>query len=137
MKWHCIEPGHHASDGDWHIVRREEHSGFECTGWWWNPFAPGEDREGVAEDSFRLLEEAKEYAEKRALELGVPYQWGKDSDGSGDWWTVQTPFLFQIKKEGNGCYRLIYYNDDNKEVGVFPTVKQAKEAAEKYVPEVV
>jgi len=68
---------------------------------------------------------------------GAPYQWGKDADGSGDWWTVETPFLFNIKKAGKGCYRLIYLNDDNKELGVFPTVKQAKAAAEEFVPEVV
>jgi hypothetical protein len=137
MKWHCVEPGHHASDAGWHI---ERHEGYLYDHnvrieQWWNPYAPNENRGGPVWKSFRTLKEAKAYADEQGAESGVPYEWGNDAEG--DLWTVGTPFVFQIKNADNGCYRLVYCNDDDKELGVFPTVKKAKEAAEEYVPAVV
>lgn len=71
MKWHCIEPGHHASECGWHIDRFEERYGRKRIEQWWNPYAPDEKRGGPVWKSFGTLKEAKEYAEEQAAESGV------------------------------------------------------------------
>jgi hypothetical protein len=70
----------------------------------------------------------------------IPMEWGKDV-AADEYWSVHTPMLYQIRKlkngKGSGPWRLVYWNDDRKEIGIYPTLKEAKAAAECYIPECV
>ncbi len=75
---------------------------------------------------------------KDQLQFGqrIPMKWGKDVTKE-EYMSVGTPFIYKINRLATGCWRLIYWNDDRKEIGVYPTLKEAKEAAVKYLPEAI
>jgi hypothetical protein len=66
----------------------------------------------------------------------IPMKWAKDAAGADEYWSCDSPLIYRIHKL-TGLWRVVYCNDDHREIGVYPTLKDAKKAAETYAPDFV
>lgn len=65
-----------------------------------------------------------------------PYTWARDADGSQNYWTTDW-MLFHIERLSDERWRLNYWNDAGKEIGIYESLKEAKHAAEDYIPDCI